>query len=252
MELENIVANTVYIKARAGKWWNDAWNDEMTKGTNRLILLVLKGEASKHKGRSKKWKQLLKLPHISECLYIKNEIELTKEYLIDNQPICKRLFRSFCTQSSLYECYYEFLEAIVSLKQAFLLFSAPSNASLHDFSFQDEFDLAESDKHIDLARNLWDKFLHNTQVRDYLESPIDRIFNIDHLIFFSYSLVTVFHWQPVWRAKSHSNTSSNKLSSKHKKRSFPLLLQVSVSHELCLKKLCDLIDLFYYRLKDNR
>lgn len=49
MELENIVANTVYIKARAG-------------------------EASKHKGRSKKWKQMLKLPHISQCSFIKNEL----------------------------------------------------------------------------------------------------------------------------------------------------------------------------------
>ncbi|RNA23612.1 G -coupled receptor kinase 5 [Brachionus plicatilis] len=49
MELENIVANTVYIKARAG-------------------------EGSKNKGRSKKWKQMLKLAPISECIYLKNEI----------------------------------------------------------------------------------------------------------------------------------------------------------------------------------
>jgi hypothetical protein len=33
-----------------------------------------KGEVGKHKGRSKKWKQMLKLPHISQCINIKQEI----------------------------------------------------------------------------------------------------------------------------------------------------------------------------------
>ena len=89
MELENIVANTVYIKARAG-------------------------EGGKHKGRSKKWKQMLKLPHISECLYIKNEITLSREYLINNQPIGKKLFRQFCAQNKIYENLFQFIEAIVS------------------------------------------------------------------------------------------------------------------------------------------
>ena len=90
MELENIVANTVYIKARAG-------------------------EGGKHKGRSKKWKQMLKLPNISECLYIRDEISLTRDYLINNQPIGKKLFRQFCAQNKLHENLFQFIEAIVSV-----------------------------------------------------------------------------------------------------------------------------------------
>jgi len=87
MELENIVANTVYIKARAG-------------------------EGGKHKGRSKKWKQMLKLPHISECLYIKDELVLNQDFLIDNQPIGKKLFRQFCAQNPIYDNFFQFIEAI--------------------------------------------------------------------------------------------------------------------------------------------
>lgn len=42
MELENIVANTVLLKAR-------------------------EGGGGKRKGKSKKWKEILKFPHISQC-----------------------------------------------------------------------------------------------------------------------------------------------------------------------------------------
>ena len=52
MELENIVANTVYLKAREGG-----------------------PEGSK--GRSKKWKKLLTFPHISECLDTETRAPLT-------------------------------------------------------------------------------------------------------------------------------------------------------------------------------
>ncbi len=49
MELENIVANTVYLKAREGGPDNS-------------------------KGRSKKWRKLLLFKHISECLHIKDQV----------------------------------------------------------------------------------------------------------------------------------------------------------------------------------
>ena len=49
MELENIVANTVYLKAREGGPDNS-------------------------KGRSKKWRKLLMFRHISECLHIKEKV----------------------------------------------------------------------------------------------------------------------------------------------------------------------------------
>ncbi|XP_064599937.1 G protein-coupled receptor kinase 5-like [Liolophura sinensis] len=71
MELENIVANTVYLKAR-------------------------EGGGGKRKGKSKKWKQILKFPHISQCEDIQNKIQLTSKYIVDQQPVGRELFRQYC------------------------------------------------------------------------------------------------------------------------------------------------------------
>ncbi|MFT7807442.1 G protein-coupled receptor kinase 4 [Arapaima gigas] len=49
MEIENIVANTVLLKAR-------------------------EGGGGKRNGRSKKWKEMLKLPHISQCEELRRNI----------------------------------------------------------------------------------------------------------------------------------------------------------------------------------
>ncbi|CAL8388678.1 unnamed protein product [Arctogadus glacialis] len=49
MEIENIVANTVLLKAR-------------------------EGGGGKRNGRSKKWKEMLKLPHISLCEELRRSI----------------------------------------------------------------------------------------------------------------------------------------------------------------------------------
>ncbi|CAK9298809.1 unnamed protein product [Gordionus sp. m RMFG-2023] len=71
MELENIVANTVYLKAR-------------------------ESEMSKKGGRSKKWKKMLELPPVKTIGHIKEEIPLTLDYIYNKQPIGKILFRQFC------------------------------------------------------------------------------------------------------------------------------------------------------------
>ena len=69
MELENIVANTVYLKAREGGPDNS-------------------------KGRSKKWRKLMTFPHISQCLYLKDHLpSLEYSYLVDEQPLGAKLFR---------------------------------------------------------------------------------------------------------------------------------------------------------------
>lgn len=87
MELENIVANTVYLKAREG-------------GTDS------------NKGKSKKWRKILQFPHISQCLDIKTKIEVGYEYVVDKQPIGKLLFRQFCEKNRpLYHKYNNFLDA---------------------------------------------------------------------------------------------------------------------------------------------
>ena len=54
MELENIVANTVYIKAK-------------------------EGGPDNNKGRSKKWRKLLAFPHISQCVEIQVNVRMDRE-----------------------------------------------------------------------------------------------------------------------------------------------------------------------------
>ncbi|XP_075767159.1 G protein-coupled receptor kinase 5-like isoform X2 [Pelodiscus sinensis] len=71
MELENIVANTVLLKAR-------------------------EGGGGKRKGRSKKWREILRFPHISQCDDLRKGLERDYDSLCDQQPIGRLLFRQFC------------------------------------------------------------------------------------------------------------------------------------------------------------
>ncbi|XP_055004311.1 G protein-coupled receptor kinase 6 [Boleophthalmus pectinirostris] len=88
MELENIVANTVLLKAREGG------------GGNR-------------KGKSKKWKQMLQFPHISQCAELRQSIEKDYISLCEKQPIGRLLFRQFCeTRPELKRC-VKFLDAVL-------------------------------------------------------------------------------------------------------------------------------------------
>ncbi|XP_067233105.1 G protein-coupled receptor kinase 6 isoform X1 [Chanodichthys erythropterus] len=87
MELENIVANTVLLKAREGG------------GGNR-------------KGKSKKWKQMLQFPHISLCEELRQTIEKDYNSLCERQPIGRLLFRQFCdTRPELRRC-VKFLDVV--------------------------------------------------------------------------------------------------------------------------------------------
>lgn len=80
MELENIVANTVLLKAR-------------------------EGGGGKRKGRSKKWKEILRFPHISQCTEQGNDIERDYVSICEKQPIGRLLFRLYCeTRPKLQRC----------------------------------------------------------------------------------------------------------------------------------------------------
>jgi G protein-coupled receptor kinase len=81
MELENIVANTVYIKVREGR------------------------------GRSKKWKDLLKLPPIGSSLHLRDKIEHSFEYLVEKQPVGHKLFLMFCEKDLQLSRCMQFLHA---------------------------------------------------------------------------------------------------------------------------------------------
>ncbi|XP_058056135.1 G protein-coupled receptor kinase 2 [Anopheles bellator] len=86
MELENIVANTVYLKAR-------------------------EGGSDSNKGKSKKWRKILQFPHISQCIDLKNKIDVSYGYVVDQQPIGRELFRQFCkVKRPQYSRYISFLD----------------------------------------------------------------------------------------------------------------------------------------------
>ena len=88
MELENIVANTVYLKAR-------------------------EGGGDSNKGKSKKWKKILQFPHISQCMDLQKKIDVRYGYVVDQQPIGRLLFREFCERlHPEYHTYNIFLDAI--------------------------------------------------------------------------------------------------------------------------------------------
>ncbi|XP_033632933.1 G protein-coupled receptor kinase 5-like isoform X1 [Asterias rubens] len=87
MELENIVANTVYLKAR-------------------------EGGGGKRKGRSKKWKQILKFPHISLCQDLRETIDRNFNSICEEQPIGCALFRNFCHKNEYYQRAINFLDAV--------------------------------------------------------------------------------------------------------------------------------------------
>ncbi|XP_074664331.1 steroidogenic acute regulatory protein, mitochondrial isoform X9 [Strix aluco] len=87
MELENIVANTVLLKAR-------------------------EGGGGKRKGRSKKWREILRFPHISQCDELRKGLEQDYGSLCQKQPIGRLLFRQFCeTRPELLRC-IRFLDAV--------------------------------------------------------------------------------------------------------------------------------------------
>ncbi|PAV58819.1 hypothetical protein WR25_08827 [Diploscapter pachys] len=74
MEIENIVANTVYIKARES--------------------------GGQKKGKSKKWKNYLQFPHYIECLGLKSQIDVGYSYVVEKQPIGRLLFHQYCEASN--------------------------------------------------------------------------------------------------------------------------------------------------------
>ncbi|XP_040275113.1 G protein-coupled receptor kinase 4 isoform X2 [Bufo bufo] len=93
MEIENIVANTVLLKAR-------------------------EGGGGKRNGRSKKWKEMLRLPHISVCEELRHTVERDYSTVCEKQPIGRLLFRQFCdTRPELKRC-IEFLDAVTEYEVA--------------------------------------------------------------------------------------------------------------------------------------
>ncbi|XP_027977528.1 G protein-coupled receptor kinase 5 isoform X2 [Eumetopias jubatus] len=66
----------------------------------------------KRKGKSKKWKEILKFPHISQCEDLRRTIDRDYCSLCDKQPIGRLLFRQFCETRPGLECYIQFLDSV--------------------------------------------------------------------------------------------------------------------------------------------
>uniref|UniRef100_A0A665UDA0 G protein-coupled receptor kinase n=1 Tax=Echeneis naucrates TaxID=173247 RepID=A0A665UDA0_ECHNA len=78
-------------------------------------VMMHRGGGGKRNGRSKKWKEMLKLPHISQCEELRHTIEREYTSLCEKQPIGRLLFRQYCdTRPELKRC-IEFMDAVVRL-----------------------------------------------------------------------------------------------------------------------------------------
>ncbi|XP_070471297.1 G protein-coupled receptor kinase 4 isoform X2 [Equus przewalskii] len=93
MDLENLLANSLLLKARQGGY-------------------------GKKSGRSKKWREMLKLPPVSQCSELKHSIEKDYSNLCDRQPIGRLLFRQFCDTKRHLKWCIEFLDAVTEYEVA--------------------------------------------------------------------------------------------------------------------------------------
>lgn len=93
MELENFLANTMLLRAR-------------------------QGGISKKSGRSRKWREMLRLPPVSQCSELRQSIEKDYSSLCDKQPIGRLLFRQFCDTKGDLKRRIEFLDAVAEYEVA--------------------------------------------------------------------------------------------------------------------------------------
>uniref|UniRef100_A0A8B9SXI3 G protein-coupled receptor kinase n=1 Tax=Anas platyrhynchos TaxID=8839 RepID=A0A8B9SXI3_ANAPL len=76
------------------------------------------GGGGKRKGRSKKWREILRFPHISQCNELRRGLEPDYGSLCEKQPIGRLLFRQFCeTRPELLRC-IRFLDAAADYELA--------------------------------------------------------------------------------------------------------------------------------------
>ncbi|CAN9504475.1 unnamed protein product [Ophioblennius macclurei] len=101
MEIESMVANSALIRAREG---------------------------GGGKGRSWKWRDMLRFPHISQCADLAASIERDYYSLCVKQPIGRELFKLFCKSR-------QDLQNFISLQDALEAFETKSDDERMDFGF---------------------------------------------------------------------------------------------------------------------
>ncbi|XP_073419650.1 rhodopsin kinase GRK1 [Dendrobates tinctorius] len=124
--LETVVANSAYITARGS--FDGGFNPQIT--------------------RNKKFRAKLKLPPLSECEHLKNQLDLEFENICEKQPIGKKLFQEFLGTVD------EFVPA------------------LEIWIDIEDYDTAEDDDRLQKAKNIISKYLdaHSKHFCYYLEA----------------------------------------------------------------------------------
>ncbi|XP_067339663.1 G protein-coupled receptor kinase 5 isoform X2 [Channa argus] len=119
MEIESMVANSALIKAREG---------------------------GGSKGRSYKWKEMLRFPHISQCADLAMAIERDYYSLCVKQPIGKKLFQLFCRSQPD-------LQSYISLQDALDAFETKSDEERKEFgvSIIQRFLMRQSNQYVSFA-----------------------------------------------------------------------------------------------------
>uniref|UniRef100_A0A671MS26 G protein-coupled receptor kinase n=1 Tax=Sinocyclocheilus anshuiensis TaxID=1608454 RepID=A0A671MS26_9TELE len=80
-----------------------------------FCLFFCLGGGGKRKGRSKKWREILRFPHISQCTELSKTIERDYFSLCDKQPIGRLLFRLYCETRPELQRSIQLLDAMVRL-----------------------------------------------------------------------------------------------------------------------------------------
>uniref|UniRef100_A0A3Q0R8J2 G protein-coupled receptor kinase n=1 Tax=Amphilophus citrinellus TaxID=61819 RepID=A0A3Q0R8J2_AMPCI len=107
------------------------WAKGVVFGLTGKLSFCVSGGGGKRNGRSKKWKEMLKLPHISQCEELRRTIERDYTSLCEKQPIGRLLFRQYCdTRPELKRC-MEFLDAVSLPRLNKKLFFSPPDLLGH-------------------------------------------------------------------------------------------------------------------------
>ncbi|OXB82600.1 UNVERIFIED_CONTAM: hypothetical protein H355_005855 [Colinus virginianus] len=96
--------------------WRDGKGNDFS--SSALDGVKKAGGGGKRKGKSKKWKEILKFPHISQCEDLRRTIERDYCSICEKQPIGRLLFRQFCETRPELECCIRFLDSVAEYEIA--------------------------------------------------------------------------------------------------------------------------------------
>uniref|UniRef100_A0A8C9W5H4 G protein-coupled receptor kinase n=1 Tax=Scleropages formosus TaxID=113540 RepID=A0A8C9W5H4_SCLFO len=129
---------------------------------------VSTGGGGKRKGRSKKWREILRFPHISQCVELRSSIERDYSSLCVKQPIGRELFRMYCeTKPKLKNC-VRLLDAMVM--NTLLLTHTDASVQTHTQPNVDSQGLSPCKEIFSECRKALHDYLSGTPFMDFQDS----------------------------------------------------------------------------------